>query len=105
MIANGHMYIVKGDITRLQCNAWLLPTGIEPSGSEYGHTNWELPKHIGNRPATKGSLVERGLNTGERIWRLCDATPSSNKLGESAGRPAIWAAHSGEDGHQDDPAW
>lgn len=46
---SGHLFIVRGDLTKLACDAWLIPTGFELTVEDY----WLNPEPDGFREAVK----------------------------------------------------
>lgn len=48
----GHLFIVRGDLTRLACDAWLLPTGYKLRVEDY----WLTPEPKGFLKAVSGML-------------------------------------------------
>ncbi len=72
----GHVFIVRGDIRRLACDAWLLPC----DGRARPKNDWFLPGYSGPRDGTR--FLEGGPRT-----QLLRGTP--------AGLPQPWLTHVG----------
>ncbi len=67
----GHVFIVRGDLRKLACDAWLIPCSRKARpGSE-----WFLPEYDGPRQGTPF------VDGGPRVQPLLDAVP---------GRPRMW---------------
>jgi hypothetical protein len=83
----GHLFITKGDATKLACDAWLLPTGSHKGRN--GHTTWRLPEYVGRVLDAGEQYVDPSPSRRNRISRLTE---------DGADHPAVWAAHTGESG-------
>lgn len=89
-----HLFLTRGDITALHCDALLVPSGIGPD-ERYGHVgraSWfeELPAL---RAAARGDYVTPAPSDAERAVSVA---------AEDRG-PAIWLGHTGEDDRE--PRW
>jgi hypothetical protein len=76
---SGHVFIVRGDLRRLACDAWLLPC----SRNAWPLDEWFLPDDDG--PRSGASFTDGGL----RVQPLGDAAP---------GRPRRWLTRIGRHG-------
>jgi SIR2-like domain len=77
----GHMYLVRGDIRRLSCDSWLMPTDSGGSVTDSWKTDPVIAHHL------EGTLLKRCLDgwpVRSRSFRMTDDR-----------RPAIWATDVG----------
>lgn len=86
---SGHLFITRGDLRHLACDAILVPSGTDDQGRR-GHTGWEV----------EGLRREDGLVVGapsgtDRVAEVVPATEAS---------PAVWLGHTGERGDEP-PEW
>lgn len=64
MNERGHLYVVDGDLTRIACDAWLLPTDDDFDITEAWHSvvpvdrKWRLTGH--EWPVTENGMLEIG---------------------------------------------
>lgn len=84
---SGHVFVVHGDITRLACDAWLLPGGVEGVPGE----TWQ--GSVANEPAE--AVPEDFGRSGRRVvrWRpLAPGAPAPylTDVGGSRGTPITW---------------
>ena len=82
----GHVFIVRGDLRRLACDAWLIPCSRKARPGD----EWFLPGHDGPR---QGSPFTEG---GPRVQPLLDPAPERPRqwlgLIGSRDRPVSWYA-------------
>lgn len=93
---SGHLFITRGDITRLHCDGRLIPSGLR--GSRHGHVldHWELGP-AGFEFVDGVRLAAQPPTETERVVPLLKEPPET--------LPGTWIAHTGAPGHEDDPAW
>lgn len=87
----GHLFIARGDLLHLHCDAILIPSGVAPGTTDrYGHLvdPWKTMVHdLG--VTLEDDCLTRPPGETDRIVEVVAAR---------AGQPAVWAAHSGSDG-------
>lgn len=81
----GHLFITRGDLRHLACDAILVPSGLDADGRR-GHlvrpwTKLDLP--------LDGGVVANAPQGDERVRKIKDRRGAA---------PAIWVGHTGEDG-------
>lgn len=103
----GHLFIVRGDLTRLCCDAALIPSGLGLEGGGQVMPHWKLDGRRGIRPASAAEggwyAEESPTERKERVVALPASPPIARTRGPQ-GRET-WIAHTGESGHGDDPEW
>jgi hypothetical protein len=84
MNSAGHLFIVRGDLTKIACDAWLLPT------DRFFNVNdgWRLGLEACGIAWQDGGPAFRAWERGELVRRLPSPTGKF---------PAVWAARSGTD--------
>jgi hypothetical protein len=101
-LTTGHVFITRGDLTRLACDAWLLPGNVDAGPERPGvSAKWlqdapELAVHFGRNAGDEPQLLEpRRAGGVSRVWSL----PR-----KAEDEPAVYLVHTG--GRRDHPvAW
>ncbi len=84
----GHLFVTRGDLLHLACDAILVPSGTDHRGRR-GHLVEPWRAAVG----ASGEFAARAPQPPDRVVKLRDA---------EARRPAVWLGHTGETG--DEPA-
>ena len=98
---SGHLFLVRGDLRHLACDAVLVPSGTPAhGGAGFGEVSRSFRRGWDGRLETDeaGRIVGESPNSDQRVVLHTEA-------GDSPQRPSLWIGHTGEGGRERDPPW